>query len=212
MRKCIVFLSGSIDTENPFYSKIIKEADIFCADGGANHLFKLGGIPKLILGDLDSISHRVLEFYTGKGVNFIKFPCHKNETDGELIIKEVEKLNYDEVLVLGALGGRTDHFLTNINLLSKFKNIKLISEHEEIFFIYKNHVLYNKSGLEISFIPLSDSVESLSLDGFDYPLENFYLERGSSRCTSNRVASEKAFITYAKGILIGIINKQQQFH
>ena len=43
-----VITSGSIDTENPFYSEIIKGADIFCADGGANHLFKLGGIPKLI--------------------------------------------------------------------------------------------------------------------------------------------------------------------
>ncbi len=207
MKKCIILLSGSIDTENPFYSEIIKGADIFCADGGANHLFKLGGIPKLILGDLDSITPSVLEFYTDKGVNFIKFPCHKNETDGELIIREVEKLNYDEVLVLGALGGRTDHFLTNINLLSKFKNIKLVSEHEEIFFIHKNHFLHNKSGLEISFIPLSDVVISLSLKGFEYTLENFHLERGSSRCTSNRVASEKALISYDEGILIGIINK-----
>ncbi len=208
MRKAIIFLNGAINIDDPFYSKIIGNGDIFCADGGANHLFRLGGIPKLILGDLDSLLEDVYTYYKNKGVPFTKLPSFKNETDGELIMQEVESFGYDEILVLGGMGGRTDHFLTNINLMTKFKTIRLVSETEEIFFVNKNHVICDKKGFVISFIPLSEIVESISLEGFKYPLKDFRLQRGSSRCTSNIITSQTASIKYNEGMLIGILNKK----
>jgi thiamine pyrophosphokinase len=205
-KKAIVFLSGELDVEQNYYKNIdYLEYDVFCADGGANYAYKLGIIPKLILGDLDSVSENVILYFKGLGVPIEKFPKSKDFTDGELILEKVVK-KYDKILVLGGLGGRTDHFLTHINMLEKYQNIELEDENEILFFIKNNKKIKGKIGKTISLIPLSD-IEGLTLEGFKYEIRNINLSRTSSLCMSNIIISDDTLIKYGKGSIIGIIQK-----
>ena len=75
MKICIV-LNGEIEDYEVTRGIIIKECYdcIICADGGANHTYKMEIMPDYILGDLDSVEEEKINFYKNKGVKFEKFP------------------------------------------------------------------------------------------------------------------------------------------
>ena len=129
----------------------------------------------------------------------------KDFTDGELILNKITA-KYENVLVLGGLGGRTDHFITNLNLLEKYKNVTYEDENEIIFYVKKEMQIHGKKGKIISFIPLTP-INSLTLEGFLYPLDGINISRSSSLCMSNIINKEKVRIKYDKGSIIGIIQK-----
>ncbi|UUV19822.1 thiamine diphosphokinase [Fusobacteria bacterium ZRK30] len=205
-KKAIIFLSGRVNLKADYYKNIkYNEYDIYCADGGANHAYNLGVIPKLILGDLDSITEEVISHYKKLEVKFEKFSVSKNFTDGELILEKVTA-EYKDVLILGGLGGRTDHFLTNLNLLEKYQNITYADENEIIFWVKKDMEICGQRGKTISFIPLTP-IDSLTLKGFTYPLDRADIPRSSSLCMSNIIEQEAVRIKYNNGSVIGIIQK-----
>jgi preprotein translocase subunit SecY len=58
-------------------------------------------------------------------------------------------------ILIGGLGGRIDHLLTNLNLIFKFKNLMFVTEKERIFSIEKKAELTGLRGKTISFVPFS---------------------------------------------------------
>ena len=205
-KRAIIFLSGYLNLKSDYYKNIdYLNYDIFCADGGANYAYELGVIPKLILGDLDSVSEDVISYFKGLGVRIEKFPKSKDFTDGELILEKV-CFKYDEVLVLGGLGGRTDHFFTTINMLEKYPNVILEDENEKIFFVKSGMVIKENSGKTISFLPLVE-IKGLTLEGFQYEIRNIDVSRASSLCMSNIIKSDNATVRYQNGTIVGIIQK-----
>ena len=205
-KKAFIFLNGTMDTKQEFYKNILKnQTDIFCADGGLKFALEMNLKPLEIWGDLDSCNENLIDQAKKSNCKIIKFNPEKDLTDGELLISEISKRNYDEIIILGGLGGRTDHFLTNLNLLFKYNNLIFISHKETIFKVEQNFNIKNKTNKTISFVPFSDKVENLTLTGFKYPLNNFLLSRGDSICNSNIIIDSNANIKFSKGNLIGII-------
>ena len=97
MKTAYVFFNGQLEGSREFYIKLIdeKKGDIYCADGGANHLEALGIFPLEIWGDLDSVTKEIIEKYRNNNVRIKKFPKDKDYTDGELILQHISQLNYD---------------------------------------------------------------------------------------------------------------------
>lgn len=208
MKRAIVFLNGELSEEDKFYKEFIKkDDDIYCADGGAMHTYKLGKIPIEIIGDMDSVSKDVLAYYENKKTIIKRFSKDKDFTDGELILEYLDSKNYDEVIVFAAMGGRTDHALTNLNLIFKYKKTKFISEKEEIFVVDRYFKFENQIGKEVSFIPFSDEISQLTLNGFKFPLDRYKLKRGSSICMSNIIIENTAEINFENGTLLCILQK-----
>lgn len=165
----------------------------------------LGIFPLEIWGDLDSVTKEIIEKYRNNKVRIKKFPKDKDYTDGELILQHISKLNYDEIIIIGGLGGRIDHLLTNLNLIFKFKNLKFVTEKERIFSIEKKAELTGLRGKTISFVPFSEKVEGLTLEGFKYPLNKYILHQGDSICMSNIAVDDICKVTFDTGKLMGII-------
>lgn len=207
MKIAYVFFNGQLKGSKEFYTKLIneKKGDIYCADGGANHLEFLNILPLEIWGDLDSVTKEIIEKYRINKVRIKKFPKDKDYTDGELILQHISKLNYDEIIVIGGLGGRIDHLLTNLNLIFKFKNLKFVTEKEKIFSIEKKAELIELKGKTISFVPFSEKVEGLTLEGFKYPLNKYTLHQGDSICMSNIAIEDICKVTFDTGKLMGIV-------
>jgi len=209
--KILIISNGSI-TDYNFYNNIIKRVDfIICADGGAKHLKKIGIIPNIIVGDLDSIDEKDINYYKSKDVEFLKFPVNKDATDTELATEVALSLHPTDIIYIGTLGSRMDHTLANIFLLVKLLNLnikgKIINENNEIFII-KNEIEISGSRDEfLSIIPITNFVRGITLSGLEYPLNNANIKLGSSIGISNQFKNDIARIKIQEGLLIVIKSK-----
>lgn len=59
-------------------------------------------------------------------------------------------------------------------------------------------------GKYVSFLPLTDIVEGVTLKGFKYPLKEYTMEKGKSIGVSNEIVEKEAKVTLRKGLLLMI--------
>ena len=207
-KKYVIFLNGEYKYSQEFMDKLVsKNAVCFCADGGANFAFKYGKIPEVIVGDLDSIEKKVLEYYKSKNILIKKFPKDKDFTDFELILKEINKISenknfIEKIFVVGGLGKRIDMTLSNLFIMEEYKNLVFLQENEEIFYAEKSFVLKNKKDCEFSIIPISEKVEKLTLKGFKFETDEIGVKRESSRLVSNVICRDEASVEFESGKMI----------
>ena len=117
-----------------------------------------------------------------------------------------------EITILGATGGRLDHFLSNLNIL--MKPLKqgipayIVDSHNRLYLIDGETTLHREQvfGQYISLQPLSEKVYPVTLTGFQYGLKDNTLTYGDGRAISNEFAPEAqtATISFTHGELIVI--------
>ncbi|MFR9069628.1 MAG: thiamine diphosphokinase [Paraclostridium sp.] len=213
MKACIL-LNGEVDNLD-YIKNIIDNNDyryIICADGGAKHLYKLNIVPNYIIGDLDSLEESIINYYKNKGVDFKKFPKRKDETDAQLCIHLAKDLNTSEIHLLGALGGRIDHTIANINLMYYIKELginPIIKSKVEDIYMADSEVIniMGQKGDIISIIPAKGDVSGVTLKNLEYPLENAIIKYGNPRGISNVMKSNQCSIKVKNGCLIIVRNK-----
>lgn len=209
--KIIVFLNGEYNYNNNFFEQFIMKDDIiYCADGGAIYAHKYGLLPKYIIGDLDSIDLKILDFYKEKNVLIEKYPCEKDYTDFELVLQKIEKEHSEyegKIYVLGGLGKRMDMTLSNLALMEEHKNLVFVNGDEKIYYTDKSVEILDKKNYEFSIVLIDEVVESLTLKGFKYEVENKNFERKNSTLVSNIITSNKAIIKFNKGKMLFFIKK-----
>src|SRR5699024_6557952 len=75
-------------------------------------------IPQYILGDFDSIDKDVLEYYENrKEIPVKKYQPEKDATDTRIGLELALKLKSNRIFLLGATGGRLDHYMANLKSL-----------------------------------------------------------------------------------------------
>lgn len=177
--------------------------DLICADGGANAAFKLGLLPKVIIGDLDSINTDILNHYRQKGVQVQKL-SRQNDTDLEKALKLVIKLNYARVIVFGFSGRRFDHTLSNLSNAMKFSQqleILLIDTHSILQLIYGKRTFSSIKGEVISLICF-DSKTRITTKNLLYQLKDEPLQFGIRESTSNICTNDNFTIDVKNGVCI----------
>lgn len=168
-------------------------------------------IPNHVVGDFDSVDAEILKFYQNKSqVIFHKYNPEKDNTDTDIALQLAIQLNSSNVTIMGALGKRMDHALSNIHILNYALEAKIpcqiVDAYNKIYLVKNNITLHkNKTyGKYISLIPLTSTVEGLTLIGFKYLLKNDSLSIGKSLGVSNEIVEDVARIELKKGILIVI--------
>ena len=137
--------------------------EIVAVDGGLQHCDKMGIVPSLIIGDLDSASDETLKKYAQ--VPIIKFPKEKDESDLELAIQEMLRKGVEKMALFGVLGKRVDHLLYTLYLLTRYRsNLVIQSEEETIFCLQKQNLVSAFPGQTISLIPLTQA-SGISTEG-----------------------------------------------
>ena len=181
---------------------------LLAADGGADHLAALGLLPDLLLGDGDSLQG---DF---PGVERIRFQPEKDFSDGEAALAYALRHTAGRVLLLGALGGRLDHLLFNVQLpLAQpggVERVLLSGPGMEAAYSRGEALVEGSAGDQLSLVPLSERVEGICLQGLQYPLENYTLELGSSRTLSNVLLAGRAAVSHRSGLLLVIHSFSQQ--
>lgn len=173
------------------------------ADGGArNARLFLGRAPHVIIGDMDSLDDETHTWLKQAGVEFIPHPPAKDETDLELALLLAQNRGADETTMIGAFGGRVDHFLANVLLLTRERQLKIADAASEMWVGQGDDTILGKKGDTVSLIPLDKAVQGITTRELEYPLHGETLERGSTRGISNVMLGERAQVRWTTGMLL----------
>jgi len=212
MQRILIFANGELSDLNKARLLPQQEDYIICADGGTRHALALDLQPNLVIGDMDSLKKGEWQNLEMAGIPIELYPHDKNETDLELAILRAIELAPKEILVIAALGGRLDHTLGNLALLSDVRllafNTRFDDGVEEIFFCREQLQVYGRSGDLLSLIPWGEPVQSCQTQGLRWSLNRETLYPDKTRGISNEMLGDIATISIESGLLL-IIHRRQ---
>ncbi len=195
--RAIILGGGKIDNVD-FYRSFISDDDyIICADSGYDSALKLGITPNILIGDMDSLQSKVTDTKT------VQYPARKDMTDGQLAVEYAVGNDFEEIIMIGFIGSRMDHTLTNISFLDKINSENkygvIIDEHNEMYLTTDTIELSGKKGDIVSVIPVSELVRGVTTYNLEYPLDNENLYYNDSRGVSNVMCGDMCRITVKSG-------------
>lgn len=197
--RCVI-ISGSPDTNVEEIKSLCTSDDfIVCADSGYSFAKKAGLTPNLIIGDFDSLKEELPQ-----NTEVVKLNTHKDDTDTEHCVMECIRRGYKDFLLLGSIGGRTDHTFANIAtlaFLSEYNYNGIARNNGEEIRILKegSYEMNNKKGLIFSVFPYGCESVNVTYKGAEYMLNNKTLTYNVSRGISNVFADDEAEITINRG-------------
>lgn len=206
-----VIIAGGQTHEDEKGRRWAQEGDLIVgADGGAGQALAWGLLPDLVIGDMDSLSEEDRAALAAQGCRFVIHPRAKDETDLELALTYVVQHGAQEIVVLGALGGRLDHTLANILLLTLpvlgSISVRIVQGQSETFLVRSGEVaiVEGQPGDLVSLLPLGGDACGVRTAGLAWALHGDNLRFGFTRGVSNEMTAPEAKIGLAKGNLLVI--------
>lgn len=214
-KNALLILNGELNLTKREIDLLLEKKEIdklIAVDGGANRIKKINILPDLVIGDLDSLTKKNRKYYQSQKIEILKHPVEKDQTDSELAIDYCLNNNFQKIYLTGALGGRFDQQLANLNLLEYIVELgleaKIISSHLEIALIKDQQKFINKKGYRLSLVAQTKIVKGLTITGCKYDLDNEDLKRSQTRGISNLIKADKAEVKLENGLLIYTLEKQ----
>ncbi len=171
---------------------------VIAADGGYEHLKSIGISPDLLVGDFDSLSE------PPDGVRTMRFPPEKDDTDMGLALSEGRKRGYGVFRLYGGGGGRQDHFIANLQLLSRAaesgEDAALICADFDVYAVHNSSATFHRpSGTLLSVFAASGAARGVTLTGVKYPLTGYTLAPDAPLGVSNVILDGAATVEVGDG-------------
>lgn len=201
-----VLLANGPLTLSPVIRKVIFSADrLIGVDGGSRHLRPLDVRPHLAVGDMDSIPQNLLQDYRQAGVELHLHPPKKDATDLELALELALVRGATRISILGGTGGRLDHTLGNLFLLSRCLPAgvpaRIMDQEQCVHLTDQSLTISGAIGDTLSLLPATPEACGVSLSGLEYPLSDATLTFGTSWGMSNVFVETQATVTLRSGRL-----------
>lgn len=205
MRPCWIFggapISGKLLCEPP------HDAYIIAADSGYSSVLEMGYSPDLTVGDFDSLTGEmpsVGEVFT--------VGAEKDDTDTMLAVKKALEAGYKDISITGAIGGRLDHTIANIQTLAYIKSHggkgRLVGERDIVLLEREGRYIYKRmDGMYLSLFSYGNSAE-VSVSGVKYCLDRHCLENTFPLGVSNEITEQECTFTVWKGEVLVIFSKK----
>lgn len=175
---------------------------LLAADGGANHLGRIGLRPEAVIGDLDSITPGIRAFI---GEKRMVYRPDQNRTDLDKALDYAfNEAGLDRLTVLGATGGRLDHAVGNLGLLARRalgERLRYLDADHEVVAVEGEAVLPATPGEAWSFFTFDPAVR-VSLQGVRWPLENHPVDLVGKPSISNEAASDQVAVHSTGGAVV----------
>ncbi|KAL4725640.1 thiamine pyrophosphokinase [Fusarium chlamydosporum] len=200
--------------------KLWKNSSVrVAADGGANRLHKLSSFHgkysnlQLIIGDLDSLTPTVRDFYSSQPspAQIIR-DTDQESTDFSKAVNWIRKEYPDgiDIVALGGIGGRVDQGLSQLHHLYLFQTdpeyasgrVFLLSGSSLTFLLKPgtHQIQVREEGEEDAFgkhigiIPLKEAA-NITTKGFEWDVEDWHTEIGGKLSTSNHILPDSQVVT-----------------
>ncbi len=227
-KRAMIVAGGCIDDD--FVKEYIQDRQydfVIAADKGLEFLDRAKIKPSHILGDYDSLDPSIrLKYREEDGIEILSFNVRKDDTDTELALKKAVALGADHIDLFGMTGGRLDHFLGALECLgiplragiscqmmdpqNRISLLGRIDEEHPYGGSFSGRIRKKDIfGSYISFLPLTTSVEGLTLKGFSYDVEEIEMTIMNSLGVSNQLSAEEGEISFESGILIMVESKDK---
>lgn len=174
---------------------------IYAVDGGFRILREAGIEPTEVFGDFDSLG------YVPKGADAV-FDWHKDFTDMDWALSHACEKGFDEVFLVGGLGGRVDHTIGNLQLMAKYVRRGL-----KVWSFGKDEVVVCLAGGSdlaqlrfssqaegtFSLLPHSDVVEGVIEEGLEWELSGARLSNDELLGISNEFTGKPVRVSIDAG-------------
>lgn len=203
MKTALIITGGEFSP--PYF---LTEYDyVIACDKGYEYAQRLGIKPDIIIGDFDSIKKPVTDIKT------VTHPIEKDDTDTMLAIKHALNEGYDHIILICALGGRTDHALSNI------QSMHYVASHGALCeaFTKSEHLQAVKGPFSLdvmstdyfSLFSLTDCCSGVTIKNAKYEAVNITLNSDFPLGHGNSIkkGKENAQITFDSGVMLIVSTK-----
>jgi thiamine pyrophosphokinase len=187
----------------PRLTALVAGADVLlAADGGANHLARIGLRPVSVIGDLDSISGPTRGWLGDSAM--VERPDQDRTDLDKALEYAFDDLGLGKLTVLAATGGRVDHDAGNLGLLARLAlGTRLVYESDA------HRLLAGTGDLKLESVPgetwsfwTYDSAIRVTLEGVRWPVESAALDAGGRPSISNEAIQHEVRVRAEGGAVI----------
>lgn len=204
----LIFANGDLDSSDWVRVCLRSATTIIAANGGARHLMALSKFPDILIGDLDSLAPDTRRQLRDYGTILRPHSTDKDQTDLELALLYAAASFDDDIIVLGAFGGRLDQMFANILLLMhpnlRGRRIVYKTEYQRIWLVDGESAFEGAAGDTVSLIPLGGDVHVAYTEGLRWTLHDEILAFGLARGISNEMVTDSARVSVDAGHLLCI--------
>lgn len=199
--KSVLCLNGEIPSKDFFMRHL--NLPLIAADGAANTLIRMGIMPTLIVGDLDSLDSAIIP-------NFVEILhiSEQSSTDCEKCLITLKERVLFPCLIYGATGKESDHTLYNLSVLDEYSQYHKIIIHDSA---YKSKEKYGifvsdslmgdlKLGSKISFLSFTPSI--ISTKGLTWELNNLNLSAKKANLRNSIKSNPFEVIIHSGNVLV----------
>ncbi len=207
---CAILLNGDYEDDAYYLRQVDAAQAVVAADGGHAFLRRHGRWPALLIGDFDSLDPGLLAEAETAGVEIVRHPARKDETDAELAVAQAEARFPGQIVLLGALGGALDHVLGHIGILqglaARGRPARIAAPGLVATVVRGPARLRFRAPIatEVSLVALSPDVV-LSLRGLEYELSGERLSPTVCRGLGNSLVAADARLDLLSGALLVLV-------
>jgi len=192
--RSVVCLNGSLP-DRSFFEK--AALPIYACDGALNTLIEMNVRPDCTLGDLDSISPKLLKEHA-----VIHLP-DQNFSDFEKTLQYLDTRSLLPAIVCGINGGYIDHILHNIAIFARIKKESLFYDPPIVGQILqgkKKYCFKLAKDTKLSLFPIPFA--KVSTSGLKWNLQNMSLQFPQNDSSFNRSHQDEVLIEVHEGMLL----------
>ena len=196
MDSCVIFCAGGFSA---LAEPVGTDDYVIAADGGYQHIQRLGLCPDAVLGDFDSLG------YVPEGAE--RFPAEKDDTDTMLAVRLGLRKGCHRFLLYGTLDGpRLEHTVANVQTLGfladRGKVGYLIGENQIVTLLEKETLIFPQEAEGYLSVFAVDGNARVTLRGLQYALDDGELTPTFPLGVSNRFVGQQAAVTVTEGRLL----------
>lgn len=183
-------------------ARVLAAELVVAADGGANHLARLGVRPAAVVGDLDSITAPVRRFV---GEDALVLRAEQDHSD----LHKTFAYCFDErgataLTVMAATGGRLDHAVENLGLLARWSrrgDVAFLTGDERIVAVADRVRATTRPGDTVSLMPLGRCAQ-VRTRGLAWELDGGTLDLAAFTSLSNRATGTEVVVAVSGGVVL----------
>lgn len=205
---CIIVGAGD------FYGLVspLTEGDlVIAADGGIEHLGRLGIKPHIWVGDNDSTGKDFFDSANEeKADEIITLPCEKDDTDVFFAVKLGMERGFKTFFIYGGMGGRFDHTMGNVKILEFLAENGcrgfLYDKASMVTVIRNSAISFPKEATGyVSVFSMADESRGVTIRGLKYELTDAVLTGSASIGVSNEFTGSDSYISVRDGKLLVVL-------
>lgn len=205
MRKVVIVTSYASKSSILKYSKI----PLIGVEKGIELIAQCNLPIALGIGDFDTLDYQVALTYL-KPNQIVRLDRNKSLFDIEDAVNYMQKLGFDEMVILCSLKVRYDHIHSLLLLTKKYPKCKIYLEDDNNFVAYYgkgNHIIQKQDYKYVGFFGFPEAV--ISLDNSAYKVKKLKINFTDNRAISNDLLDRVAQIDVHKGGILVVQSKEK---